>query len=142
MPVQRLARPIFQDVDACEGIVHQIESRYLEHARNEIDERGPLVNALDDRARELIAAQRVIDRLKTRERRMIVAQTRNFLEKVDVVPPPVRERSGGEANDLLRRSPDGLLPDKSFEVEHARVSQIASTPLGQFGGGIPTIDRI
>src|SRR5271154_7473219 len=99
MPVQRLARAIFQDVDAGERIVHQIELWHLEHARNEIDERRPLVDALDDRARELIAAQRVIDGLKTRERRMILAQTWNFLKKVDVVPPLVRERSTrGEGN--------------------------------------------
>src|ERR1700734_2775198 len=78
-----------------------------------------------------------------REDHPALTQTRNFLEKVDVVPPLVGECSArGEGNDLFHRSPEGLRPDKPFEVEHAGAGQIASTPLGQFRGAIPTIDRV
>ena len=124
VPVEALARAISHDVEPAEGIGHRVEPRLLQRRRQEVDERLPFVDARDRAARNLVAADRVVDGRVPAERGVAGLQVLEFVVEVDVVIAGVGEGSGIEKRLNLRgASLERLGPDQPVETEHTGIPQ-------------------
>jgi len=145
VPVQGLPGAILHDVDARQRVAHAKQRGLAHHAGEERGQRRPFVNGVHDRTVQLIVAERVMNRLKLAQRRMVRGQPGQLFLEIDVVAALMRVGIPRAARQNLRRGAlDCRTAHEALQVEHAPPRQIGLAAFDERGnlGRVRAIDRV
>ena len=125
VPIQLLAIAVSHHIQAGECIAHGIKGGLFHCRTEEQDHRGPFVDMHHDALRDLVSANSVVCGAGFGECRVIIGQTGNGFQKIDIMFARVDKRQCvHDGFDFSNAFCKGVFAHQTYKVEHAVAAEV------------------